>query len=94
MGRGRFVRCGPARASGFVPGVELVAAAGANEAEPGGGDLLADRFGPAGALGFPAQVLQCPLLTDDLAGLLKDVVKLLHDFVLLSYHANRRLLLW
>ena len=91
VGRGRFVRCGPARASGFVSGVELVAAAGADEAEPGGGDLLADRFGPAGALGFPAQVLQCPLLTDDLAGLFKDVVKLLHDFVLLSYHANRRL---
>ena len=91
VGRGRFVRCGPARASGFVSGVELVAAAGADEAEPGSGDLLADRFGPAGALGFPAQVLQCPLLTDDLAGLLKDVVKLLHDFVLLSYHANRRL---
>ena len=39
--------------------------------------------------GFPAQVLQCPLLTDNLAGLFKDVVKLLHDFVLLSYHANR-----
>ena len=38
----------------------------------------------AGALGFPVQVLQCPLLTDDLAGLFKDAVKLLHDFVLLS----------
>ena len=29
-----------------MSGVELVAAAGADEAEPGGGDLLADRFGP------------------------------------------------
>lgn len=62
-----------------MSGVELVAAAGADEAEPGGGDLLADLFGPAGALGFPAQVLQCPLLADDLAGLFKDVVKLLHS---------------
>ena len=43
--------------------VERVAAAGTDEAEPGGGDRRADRFGPAGALGFPAQVLQCPLLT-------------------------------
>ena len=63
-----------------MSGVELVAAAGADEAEPGGGDLLADRFGPAGALGFPAQVLQCPLLADDLAGLFKDsnMTDLLH----------------
>ena len=53
------------------------------------GILIAQFLLTAG--GFPAQVLQCPLLADDLAGLFKDVVKLLHDFVLLSYHANRRL---
>ena len=42
---------------------------------------LADRHQPA----------RFRKAADDLAGLLKDVVKRLHDFVLLSYHANRRL---
>ena len=84
VGLGCFVPVQPCQSIRGGSGGEQVATAGADEAEAGGGDLLLNLCGVAGALCLAAQVLKRPLLADDLAGLFKNVFKLLHGSNFLS----------